>query len=92
MFLFFCFFFFLRNVIQVHLVLSVVLGQDFEQIQGVWTFSSPPLNNLINLSCCLYEREFLFIKYKFMLVHRSNFLIRKHAFITLKFQLIFVKS
>ena len=53
----------------------MVLGRDFEQIQGVWTFNSPPLNNLINFLQCLCERQFFLVKYKFMLVHRSNFLL-----------------
>ena len=51
----------------------MVLGRDFEQIQGVWTLCSPPLNNSINsFFLCICEQEF-FLKYKFFLVHRSNF-------------------
>ena len=52
----------------------MVLGRDFEQIQGVWTLCSPPLNNLINsffFSLFMWTR--IFLKYKFLLVHRSNF-------------------
>ena len=50
----------------------MVLGRDFEQIQGVWTLCSPPLNNSINsFFLCICEQEFFF--YKLFLVHRSNF-------------------